>query len=262
LVRCSQEDAVDWERLQHDWDAQQQTYLPDREERFTAMLDAVEALVGDAPRILDLAGGTGSITLRARRRFPKSTSVLVDVDAALLRIAAGTFAADERVQVLTADLATPDWLESVPSEPGQFDAVLTATALHWLPAERVAQVYAEAGSLLASPGLFANADHMPDDGLPTLTDKLLGFRESRRVQVTVSAGATDWEGWWDRLRDEPELAAAVAARDARFAERRGSAHTESEMPVSWHAATLRAAGFSEAGLVWRGLADGIVVGLR
>jgi hypothetical protein len=103
---------------------------------------------------------------------------------------------------------------------------------------------------------------MPDDGLVTTTETLAAFRETQRQQLLAEPDATDWEGWWDQLRAEPELADAVAARDARFAERRGSAHTESELPVSWHVATLRAAGFNEAGLVWRGFTDGVVVGLR
>jgi SAM-dependent methyltransferase len=252
---------VDWQQLQREWDAQQETYLPDREERFTAMLDAVEAIAGDAPRILDLAGGTGSITLRARRRFPKATSVLVDIDAALLAIAAGTFATDEAVTVIAADLATPAWLEALP-DGSTFDAILTATALHWLPAERVADIYAEAASVLASPGIFANADHLPDDGLVTTDERLSAFRETRRLETLAASDVLDWEGWWDRLRVEPELAAAVVERDAHFAERRGSAHTESTMPVSWHVASLRAAGFAEAGLVWRGFGDAAVIGVR
>jgi hypothetical protein len=32
---------VDWLELQRRWDAQQETYLPDREQRFSVMLDAV-----------------------------------------------------------------------------------------------------------------------------------------------------------------------------------------------------------------------------
>jgi len=252
---------VNWQQLQQVWDAQQLTYLPDREERFAAMLDAVEAVVGDAPRILDLAGGTGSITLRALQRFPRATSVVLDVDAALLAIAAGTFEGDDRVRVVPADLATSAWSASLAGWPG-FDAVLTATALHWLPAERVAEVYAEAGSLLSHPGLFANADHMADDGLPGLSESLTAYREAKRLRLLATSDATDWDGWWDRLRSEPELAPAVAARDARFAERGGSAHTESSFPASWHVATLRAAGFTEAGLLWRGLTDAIAVGTK
>ena len=138
---------MDWNALQQEWDSQQTTYLPDREDRFAAMLDAVEAAVGNEPRILDLAGGTGSITIRALDRFPKATSVVLDVDAALLAIAAGTLAGDERVHVLSADLATRDWRQAL-GDGAEFDAVLTATALHWLTPERVAGVYAEAVSVL------------------------------------------------------------------------------------------------------------------
>jgi SAM-dependent methyltransferase len=257
-----EETAVDWQQLQQDWDAQQEIYMPDREERFAALLDTVEAVVGTEPRILDLAGGTGSITGRARKRFPGASSVIVDVDAALLTIAAGSFADDERVRVTPADLATPEWRTALGVADGSFDAVVTATALHWLSAERVAGVYAEAGALLRAGGIFANADHMADDGLPTLTESLTEFSQARHARLMDSPGAADWDGWWTRLRAEPELASAVAERDARFAERGGSAHTESSMPSAWHIATLRDAGYAEAGLVWRGLTDAVVVGVR
>ena len=79
--------AADWQAWQRSWDRQQEWYLPDREERFRAMLDAVEALVGPEPRILDLACGTGSISDRALRRFPGATGTGVDLDPALLVIA-------------------------------------------------------------------------------------------------------------------------------------------------------------------------------
>jgi SAM-dependent methyltransferase len=253
---------MDWPQLQQDWDAQQQTYMPDREERFTAMLDVVEAAVGSAPRILDLAGGTGSITLRALRRFPAGTSVIVDVDPVLLAIAAGTFSGDERVRVVGLDLATSDWRGVLGADEGSFDAVLTATALHWLTAERVADVYGESGALLRPGGIFANADHLPDEGLPELTAVLSAYREARRPGALADAGATGWDGWWEQRRSDPELADAIAARDARFGARGGSSHTESTMSSAWHVQALREAGFTEAGLVWRGLTDAVVVGRR
>jgi SAM-dependent methyltransferase len=258
----AEEASVDWSRLQREWDAQQESYLPDREQRFAAMLDTVDAVAGESPRILDLAGGTGSITRRVLDRFPTASSVVVDVDAALLAIAAGSFAGDDRVRIVPVDLATPAWLETLGETAGSFDAVLTATALHWLPAERVAGVYAEAGTLLRDGGVFANADHMPDDGLTGLSASLTDFSDARHKRTIATTDATDWDGWWIALRAEPELADAVAARDERFAERAGSAHTESTMPSVWHVATLRAAGYTEAGLVWRGLTDAVVVGVR
>src|ERR1041385_1197020 len=94
---------TDWNAWQTSWDRQQEWYMPDREERFRVMLDMVEALVGPAPRVLDLACGTGSITARLFDRFPQATSTGVDLDPALLAIAEGTFADDERVTFVTAD---------------------------------------------------------------------------------------------------------------------------------------------------------------
>ena len=73
---------TDWQAWQDSWDRQQEWYLPDREERFRVMLDMVEALVGPAPRVLDLACGTGSISDRLLRRFPDAVSTGVDLDPA------------------------------------------------------------------------------------------------------------------------------------------------------------------------------------
>jgi trans-aconitate methyltransferase len=100
---------ADWHAWQLSWDRQQEWCMPDREERFRIMLDMVEALVGPAPRVLDLACGTGTITARLLARLPEATSTGVDLDPALLAIAEGTFAGDDRVRLVTADLKDPGW---------------------------------------------------------------------------------------------------------------------------------------------------------
>ncbi|GFH37621.1 hypothetical protein SCWH03_38590 [Streptomyces pacificus] len=98
---------TDWRAWQESGDRQQEWYMPGREERFRVMLDMVEAFAGPEPRVLDLACGTGSITDRLLKRFPKAESVGVDLDPALLTIAEGYFAGDRRVTFVTADLADP-----------------------------------------------------------------------------------------------------------------------------------------------------------
>ena len=51
-------DQVTAQRWIDRWDAQQQRYMPDREERFTALIDAVEAGAGRPdPLVLDLGCG-------------------------------------------------------------------------------------------------------------------------------------------------------------------------------------------------------------
>ena len=252
---------MDWESWQLRWDAQQEAYLPDREERFSAMIDAVEAACGPAPRLLDLAGGTGSITRRLLARLPRATSVVLDVDAALLTIARGSFGDDPRVQIRSADLATPAWRDQLAEPDGSFDAVLTATALHWLTPERLAGVYTEAAALLRPGGVLINADRMPDPGLDSLESGLEQVR-ARHTAEKGSGTGSPWEQWWDDLRADPVLAGPTAERDARFAERAGDHHTESVMPSRWHVEALRSAGLTESGLVWRGLQDAAVLGRK
>ncbi len=253
---------MDWKWWQQQWDNQQEGYMPDREERLGRMLDVVEAAGPPAPRILDLAGGTGSISLRALARFPAASTVIVDVDPALLAIAEGSFAGDDRVRVGRADLAALSWLDQLGEPPESFDAVLTATALHWLTPERVGEVYAECAGLLRPGGVFANADHMPDEGLGPLSDVLAELREARRAKVRAESGALDWDGWWEALASEPEMADLVAERHRHFEGRGGSSHTHSYGPSSWHLRALSAAGFAYAGLAWRGLDDALVVGIK
>ncbi|MEV0396245.1 class I SAM-dependent methyltransferase [Polymorphospora rubra] len=246
-------DAAAW---QESWDHQQEAYLPDREERFTALLDTVEATSpGQAPTVLDLAGGTGSISLRTLRRFPHATTTLLDVDPVLLTIARESL--DDRSTVVTADLRTPDWVAALPHR--EYDAVLTATALHWIAPERLAALYAEIREVLRPGGVFINVDHMPDDGLPELT-VMLGDRERARREARYAAGAVlSWEAWWDHVAKDPELGPLLEERRKVFADRHT---TESDPPVSWHLGALRTAGFREAGIVWRGARDAAVTGLR
>jgi SAM-dependent methyltransferase len=60
--------------------------------------------------------------------------------------------------VLTRQLADTTWTDGL---SGGFDAVLTATAMHWFPAPALAGVYAGVARLLRSGGVFVNADHVP-----------------------------------------------------------------------------------------------------
>ncbi|RKN40575.1 class I SAM-dependent methyltransferase [Micromonospora endolithica] len=245
--------AVAW---QESWDRQQEAYMPDREHRFAAMLDAVDAVCDDGPpRLLDLAGGTGSISARALRRFPDAEVTLVDLDPALLALARGSLG--DRVAIRTADLNTPDWRDGLPHRG--YDAVLTATALHWLAADRLTVLYAELRELLRPGGILVNADHMPDDTLPGLGKRLLDRARDRRAARYAAGAALTWAQWWDQAATDPDLAPLVARRREIYP----TGHSpEWNPPVSWHLSALTAAGFTEVGTVWRGGTDAAVVGVR
>ncbi len=239
---------------QESWDRQQEAYLPDREHRLAAMLDVVEAIT-DRPRILDLAGGTGTITLRALARFPAAEAVVLDLDPVLQAIAEGSLR--DRATIVTADLNDPDWRSVLPHR--EFDAVLTATALHWLATDRLAALYREIHEVLRPGGVFVNADHMPDPDLPGLTERLIATADARRTARHATGAALSWAGWWETAAADPALTPLVERRASIYP---GGHSQESTPPASWHTEALRAAGFAEAGIVWRGGADAAVAALR
>ncbi|MFD4210653.1 class I SAM-dependent methyltransferase, partial [Micromonospora tulbaghiae] len=181
--------STDWRSWQESWDRQQEWYMPDREERFRVMLDMVEAVVGPAPRVLDLACGTGSITDRLLQRFPDATSTGVDLDPALLAIARGTFEGDDRVTFVTADLKDPEWTARLPHT--SYDAVLTATALHWLHSEPLAALYGQLGKLVRDGGVFMNADRTIDPDTPRINAAERAHRHAG-MDRAKAAGALDW----------------------------------------------------------------------
>ncbi|MFE5948558.1 class I SAM-dependent methyltransferase [Streptomyces sp. NPDC056480] len=246
---------TDWAAWQQSWDRQQEWYMPDREERFRVMLDMVEALVGPKPRVLDLACGTGSITDRLLKRFPEATSTGVDLDPALLAIAEGHFAGDERVTFVTADLKDPDWAAGLPHE--SYDAVLTATALHWLHSEPLAALYGRLAGLVRADGVFMNADHMID----TSTPRINAAERAQRHAVMDRArtgGALDWAEWWALAAKDPVLAEPTARRFEIYGE-----HADGDMPSPrWHADTLLAAGFGEARTVWASPSDTLLLAVK
>ncbi|MEV0239182.1 class I SAM-dependent methyltransferase [Streptomyces sp. NPDC050674] len=247
--------ATDWQVWQESWDRQQEWYMPDREERFRIMLDMVEAVVGTAPRVLDLACGTGSITARLLARFPDATSTGVDLDPALLAIAEGTFAGDDRVTLVTADLKDPDWPTRLPHD--SYDAVLTATALHWLHREPLAELYGRLAGLVRDGGVFMNADHMIDETTPRINAAERAQRHVRMEQARRS-GVLGWTEWWQLAAQDPVLAGPAARRHAIYGD-----HADGDMPsVRWHARVLREKGFGEARPVWCSPSDTLLLAMK
>ncbi|MEW2413994.1 class I SAM-dependent methyltransferase [Streptomyces sp. NPDC046866] len=246
---------TDWQAWQDSWDRQQEWYMPDREERFRVMLDMLEALVGPTPRVLDLACGTGSITDRVLKRFPNATSTGVDLDPALLTIARGHFAGDGRAAFVTADLKDPDWVAALPH--ASYDAVLTATALHWLHSPQLAVLYRQLAPLVREGGVFMNADHMPDPATPRINAAEHAHRHAA-MERAREEGALGWAEWWALAAADPVLAEPTRQRYEIYGE-----HADGDTPAAdWHVRTLREAGFAEARTVWSSPCDALVLGLK
>lgn len=246
--------ADDWQRT---WDAQQEGFLFDREQRFAQLLDLVEVTAAPTPTVVDLACGTASITRRLLDRLPGARVVAVDVDPVLLTIARGSLAHDERVRIVRADLRDPGWVAALGGL--EADAVVTSTALHWLPEDDLRRVYRDLHGVVRPGGLVANADTMTEGGLPTLARGLTALAE-RRAHAALAGGLEAWNAWWQRAAADPRLVEPMAERATLFG---GDDHPPSfSPPAGWHVDALAAAGFAEVGVAWRSGTDAIVAALR
>src|SRR6516225_10725362 len=101
---------LNWHEWMQRWDNQQSGYMPDREQRFTAMLDVLETLLPEHFVALDLACGPGSISQRLLSRFPQARSIAVDIDPILLLLGQQVLGDMQgRLRWVDADISKPSW---------------------------------------------------------------------------------------------------------------------------------------------------------
>jgi len=107
----------------------QDAYVPERQFRVNLMFEIAIEQSETELKALDLGCGPGSVALRVVARCPKATVVAVDSNDILLEI--GRRVSNHRhapVEFRLADIRCSSWWDNFED---QFDAVLSATALHW-----------------------------------------------------------------------------------------------------------------------------------
>jgi trans-aconitate methyltransferase len=233
------------------WDAQQERYVADREERFRVVVDVVAAAVerADRPRIVDLGCGPGSLASRLADALPHAEVVGLDADPLLLDLARS--AGHERVRFERVLLNEPGWEAAV---DGPWDAVVSSTALHWLDPADLAAVFAASARRLRPGGVFVNADHM------VLADPLQPYARLVRTARARRAGVEDnedWSAWWEAIL------ADVDSETAREHSALAISHDSSSgLTVGQYAELLLKAGFAAAAPVWQFGDDHVLVGVR
>lgn len=233
------------------WDRQQERYMADREERFTVVADVVAELTTARPQVLDLGCGPGSLSDRLGRRLPRASLLGVDNDRLLLELGRSCYPG---VTFAEADMAAADWPARA-GVPEQVDAAVSSTALHWMAAEDLEQLYRQLGELLRPGGVFVNADHLMS-GSPVLDVLSRHVRDARATRVGVDANE-DWRAWWDAILSDGRLGDLVEQRAQQPV---GSG--PNKLSLCDHVDLLRQAGFTEVGTVWQSGDDYVLVGIR
>jgi SAM-dependent methyltransferase len=247
------------------WDRQQEMYLADREDRFTALIDAVEAGTGRPdPLVLDLGCGPGSLAVRLLARLPGATVIAVDTDPVTLSLGRAAYGNMPGLRFCDVDLRAAGWETRLGVEPDRrVDAVVSTTALHWLTAAELRELYRVLASLLRPGGLLLDGDHLRLDERenPVLArlDRMLEEREGlRRFPDGHADRAEDWGQWWRAVAADPALSGAVAERERRVVHHHGP---EGAL-LAVHAGALRAAGFAEVGTIWQRGANRLLAAVR
>jgi SAM-dependent methyltransferase len=247
------------------WDRQQEVYMPDREERFTALIDAVEAGTGRPdPLVLDLGCGPGSLAVRLLARLPEATVVAVDADPVTLSLGRAGYAALSGLRFVDVDLREPGWVSRLDLPAGRpVDAVVSTTALHWLSAAELRDLYVTLAGLLRPGGVFLDGDHLLEDetASPVLRrlDRALEEREGRRRSAGggQAGGAESWDEWWQAVAADSALAGAAAERSQGLVH-----HSNEGAQLAAHTSALSAAGFAEVGTLWQRGSSRVLCGVR
>jgi SAM-dependent methyltransferase len=233
------------------WEAMQDGYIPKRQARFRLMLGYPGLPKNARLNLLDLGCGPGSLSFCALDHFSNAHSVAVDSDPVLLKIGRGVSEnLSRRIQFIRADLRKRIFWESLDRK---FDLVLSATALHWLSAGHLSQVYEHVFQVLKPGGWFMNSDHIAHDNPNTQACFRKALR-SRQKKFFSRSRVDDWEGFWTKLRAELKNTGVIKTR-ARQTVWEGD---DDGQPRQFQISALKASGFSEVKIIWRDLGEAVI----
>jgi SAM-dependent methyltransferase len=240
------------------WERQQERYAIDREARFTAMVDVVEHATRGVrrPLVVDLGSGPGSLAHRMVDRLPDAEVVAVDADPFLLEL--GRAGRPQAVRYVRATIGEEGWVPAMALDRAP-DVVASATALHYLPAVALLELYRDLAALLPAEGVFVNGDHLPPRDLAVAAfARAVAARSSTEVTEAAAGDVDDWTSWWAGVADDPQLGPALAATG-----RHGPAvDGDHSTPAEDHVDLLLAAGFRAASPVWRSGPSAVMVAVR
>jgi tRNA (cmo5U34)-methyltransferase len=208
------------------YEAPRRRLIPPFDAFYGTAVDALSLLGRPPRRVLDLGAGTGMLAARVAARYPEAELVLVDGAPAMLEQARETLG--DRAQIVVADLADP-----LPE--GEFDAVVSALAIHHLADEDKRALLHRVRAALPPMGVFVNAEQVA--GPHPCFDRY--YREWHEASARA-AGSDDGE--W-------------AASMERMAHDRCS---DVESQLRW----LRDAGFDAADCLFKDRRFAVLVGRR
>jgi SAM-dependent methyltransferase len=245
---------INWRCWIERWDRMQDSYLPRREERFELILRLIAGSQQSAKHVLDIGCGTGSLMLPVLEQLREGEVFGIDFDPTLLALAEKRLAEfGDRVHLVRTDVRDESWLKLVPHP---MDAVISATALHWLSPQQLERLYSQLAGILRPGGIFLNADHVRSS-CPGIQ---AGWQEHREqmLREQILPDTDDWEGFWNAYGQ----ALKVDIKELRRKFEQPWQGSEEGFPLEWHFEKLKESGFEAVDCFWRCDCDAIYGGVR
>jgi len=242
---------LDWRGWFERWEAMQNCYIPRRMDRFDLMFKLPGLPRESEVQILDLGCGPGSLSFYALQQYPNARIVAADFDPVLLamgqQVAKGT---TDRIEFRRVDIREAEWWKLY---EGRFDLVVSATALHWLNAEHLAQTFQRVYDVLKPGGWILNSDHAASDDQHTqaLYCEILQQRQQAAFRATK---ADDWNGFWEKLgRELGQLDLAALRNEPHFWE-----GTDDGQAKQFQVARLQDCGLEQVEVYWQDLGEAVI----
>jgi SAM-dependent methyltransferase len=169
------------------WDRQQEESLPDREERFTALIDAVEEGAGRPdPLVLDIGCGPGSLGVRLLERLPRAMVIGIDADPVSLVLGRAAYRDVPGLRLVDLDLRVPGWSARLGLNPrARVDADLAL----WDPLDR---------RTIDGARMHSRAGYSPYDGWTVQGWPRHVIRRGQTLLADGSSLAQPGQGQWVR----------------------------------------------------------------
>lgn len=233
----------------------QNCYIPQRLYRFDLMLQLADLTREEETRILDLGCGPGSLAFRALQHYPNAHVIAVDINPVLLVMGQHVAKTNRHIEFLQADIRQRDWWTGY---IGRFDLVLSATSLHWLNAENLAQTYQHIYQVLKPGGRFMNSDHIASDD-PEMQTYYRKMLQAKQQAAFLETRADDWDGFWRSLA--AELGQLGLQESSWQASQNGISTwegTDDGLPKNFHVSMLQQCGFEKIEFHWQELGEAII----
>ena len=245
---------LDWQYWVERFEKMQKRYLVRWEERFEIIIRLVRAKLGEVELIVDLGCGAGSMSERILKEIDQCEVVAIDFDPTLLMLAEARLAKfGRRVRIVQKDLRQQSWTECI---KGTTDAVVSATALHWVSAEQLAVLYGQLADILRPGGIFLNADHVASES-PAIQKSW----EEHRQAMRRKEGHGEAENWGEFFQAYAQALGTDV--DGIRQEIIGQwVAVEEGLPLAWHFDRLRECGFASVDCFWRCDCDAVYGAIR